>query len=163
MFGKWHSNRVCKKCCLWTCVCYNLAKVYESVLFDERTKFLCHFWTEIWRQVQVAFNNWDRTLPPTKKRQNAAKIKCHGRCEWLGWSGFNLTTFLQTKRALAHFEYTWSCRRWPRIKAAARHCTYKVLLMLRQDFLFARWLSLTATKPVLPVVARLANSFSRGS
>ena len=26
MFGKWHSNRVCKKCCLWTCVCYILAK-----------------------------------------------------------------------------------------------------------------------------------------
>ena len=138
---------------------------YESLLFDERTKFLCHFWTEIWRQVQVVFNNWHRMLLPTKKRQNASKtkIKCHGRCKRLGWSGFNPTTFLQTKRALAHFEYTWSCRRWPCIKAAARHRTYKFLLMLRQNFPFAWWLSLTATKPVLPAAAQLPNSFSRGS
>ena len=33
-----------------------------TLLFGGKTKFLCHSWTEIWRQVQVAFNNWHCTL-----------------------------------------------------------------------------------------------------
>ena len=110
-----------------------------------------------------AFNNWHCTLSHTKKDKMQLKIKYHGRCKRLGWLGFGPTTFLQTKRALAHFEYMWSSRCWPRIKAAACHCTYKFLLMLRQDFQFTQWLSLTATKPVLPVAAWLANSFTPGS
>ena len=42
----------------------------EVIVFDKRaytlccarTKFLCCFWTELWRQIQVPFNVWQHTL-----------------------------------------------------------------------------------------------------
>ena len=33
-----------------------------TLSFGARTKFLCRSWTEIWRQVQVTFDNWHDTL-----------------------------------------------------------------------------------------------------
>ena len=47
-------------------VCYNSAERGYSIQRDSRLvqePGSCHSWTEIWGQVQVAFNNWHHMLP----------------------------------------------------------------------------------------------------